>query len=541
MSKAGIYSRVSSEEQTRGTSLTTQRSACLAKCEAEGWEPVYFTDEGISGHKTDRPGWQDLLSAADTGEIDVIVVSSLDRFSRSTADAVGTIRRLHNQGTQFVSLKESIDLTTSAGKLQLTMLAGMAEFERDRIAERIVSGQRAKAQAGIWPCGFVPYGWRLSDDPVPRNRKPIPDEGEREVITVAVDAMLNDGMTTGQVAALLNGLGYRGRLGGAWTHQRVRRTLEAESLTGLVWWGQPARRHGHETKLTRKGTPLYGDPIAIQLDDPPLTRDRYDALRRVLLARGYGRKADAMPYPLSVIASTCCGGRLGGVTRKDRGKRHYRCSKAKWQASGASERCGCSLIDADWLDGVVWEAVVSMLSDPDRLLRMASDYLGFRADSAAPEAEAVSSLESHVARLEKARVDRAVEALKAGVPADVMAAAVAQIDQELLALRARLGGMRQYAASHREEQDRVSDLAELAAFARDELPHMTLVEQAEVLRLLGVSVALSDGSKTPTVSIRGIVPGGGSETLLPPVHPKGQDTPLQAPRVSLPFELVLRP
>ncbi|WKN48848.1 recombinase family protein [Nocardioides sp. Arc9.136] len=513
--RAAIYCRVSTADQVDGTSLGEQERRCKRYVELKDWTlaAAPFVDQGISGTKADRPAWRAMLRAAEAGEIDVVVVTKLDRFSRSASHALTEIDALTSLGVQFVSLSESIDLTNPAGKLQLTVLAGVAEFERATIAQRGVDGQRAKAAAGRWPGGEAPYGYQREGRG--RDVRIVPNPNEREVVRVATEAILDNGRTTGDAAALLNSLGFRGRRGSAWSHQMVHRMLESEALVGVVYWGKANRRYGHNTKLGADGKPKYGEPIRIDLEDPPMDRERWLALQRVLKGRGYGVKADAKPYPNSGSV-TDCGGRLGGVWRRDRDLRQYRCNRSKWIA-GNPPLCDCARINADWLDGRVWQAVTEVLSDPDRLLTLAADYIGLRREAERPEADTITQVQHRIDKLERSRVEKVAEYLRAGVAADVVAEAALRIDGEIAAARAYLAQLEAYRADAQAEQSRASALAELARRAAERLPLMDLHEQGEVLSLLRINVAVLDGNSNPSLRIEGVVPGGGGLFASPGV------------------------
>jgi len=116
-------------------------------CEARGWRATEYVDTGISGAKDRRPSLDALLTDAKRRRFDVLVCWRLDRLGRNLRHLVTMLEELNHVGVAFVSLGEDIDCTTPAGKLQLHILAALAEFERERIRERVVAGlRRAKAQ-----------------------------------------------------------------------------------------------------------------------------------------------------------------------------------------------------------------------------------------------------------------------------------------------------------------------------------------------------------------------------------------------------------
>lgn len=519
--QAAIYCRVSTAEQVEGTSLAEQERLCREYVVRQGWalaaEP--FVDEGVSGAKADRPEWRRMLAMAQTGAVDVVVVAKLDRFSRSVAHALSEIQRMQEHGVALVSLAEDMDFTGLTGELMRTILLAFAEFERGRIAERGVSGQRAKARSNRWPGGEAPYGYQREGQG--RDVRLVPHPIEREVITVAVGEILA-GATTGEVAALLNERGYRGRQGGLWTHQRVRRTLTNESLIGRIVWGKYTRKSGHNTVMVG-GRPKHGDPIEMTLDDPPLTEAEWTALSAALSRRAYGTKRESKPYPLSG-ATSGCGSRLGGVWRADRDLRQYRCREAVWRAS-VPPRCNCSRIDADWLDGQVWSAVVQTLSDPATLHAVAARHLQLQEGEQVTE-ELVAKAEREVVRLADRRAKKIREWAKADMDPALIVELAAEHDADIAVAQSRVERLRQRLAYEQVGANHLLSLQALAADAAERLPSMTLTEQVAVLHLLRVEVRLLDGSSRPSISVRGVIPdeGLGGSTGLPTIGNLGDST-----------------
>jgi DNA invertase Pin-like site-specific DNA recombinase len=142
--RVAAYARVSTAEQTCENQLMELRQYCTAR----GWpSPVEYVDTGISGSKDRRPALDNLIRDARRRRFDVVVCWRLDRLGRNLRHLVSLLDDLQALGVAFVSLGEGIDCTTPAGKLQLHILAALAEFERERIRERVLAGlQRAKAQ-----------------------------------------------------------------------------------------------------------------------------------------------------------------------------------------------------------------------------------------------------------------------------------------------------------------------------------------------------------------------------------------------------------
>ena len=100
----------------------------------------------LSGATAEREGLQDAMDYARDG--DVLVVWRLDRFGRSLKDLIAKVETLKDKGVQFKSLKENLDTTSSAGRLQFHIFGALAEFERDLNRERTMAGLRAARARG---------------------------------------------------------------------------------------------------------------------------------------------------------------------------------------------------------------------------------------------------------------------------------------------------------------------------------------------------------------------------------------------------------
>ena len=141
--KAGLYARVSTFDQEPENQLQELRRYV----EARGWTAVEYVDRGVSGSKDRRPALDELVKDAKRRRFDVLVCWRLDRLGRNLRHLVTLLEELQSMGVSFVSLGEGIDCTTPAGKLQLHILAALAEFERGRIRERVLAGlARARTQ-----------------------------------------------------------------------------------------------------------------------------------------------------------------------------------------------------------------------------------------------------------------------------------------------------------------------------------------------------------------------------------------------------------
>jgi putative DNA-invertase from lambdoid prophage Rac len=139
--KVAIYCRVSTREQT----TENQRLILTEYAGRMGYQ--YVIVEETESTRKSRPKKYELLQQLRRKEFDAVMVLKLDRWGRSLSELVTEIDELHSKGVNFISLRDNIDLSTSTGRLQFSIMAALAQFERDLIRERTLDGlARAKKQ-----------------------------------------------------------------------------------------------------------------------------------------------------------------------------------------------------------------------------------------------------------------------------------------------------------------------------------------------------------------------------------------------------------
>jgi putative DNA-invertase from lambdoid prophage Rac len=142
MARTFLYARVSTAEQTTDNQLHEVQGTRFTI------QPRHTVTETISGSvpAAARPGFAKLLDKLDEG--DTLVVTKLDRLGRNTTDVLGTVEKLSSMGVHVHCLAlKGVDLTSPSGKLHMTVLAAVAQFERDLLIERTYAGlARAKAE-----------------------------------------------------------------------------------------------------------------------------------------------------------------------------------------------------------------------------------------------------------------------------------------------------------------------------------------------------------------------------------------------------------
>ncbi|MFJ4074794.1 recombinase family protein [Curtobacterium sp. NPDC089991] len=507
--KAAIYTRVSTTDQVDGTSLEEQRRMCEAAVAAHAWEVAeVYSDRGASGTSHDRPEWQRMLADCRSGRVQAVVVAKLDRFARKAADAITETDRFGDLGVTLVVVKEQIDMSTPAGRMMRTMLAGIAEMERDLIVDRTTSGQRAKARNGEWPGGQPPFGWRLEGKS--RDARPVPDERERRVLATAYELLVRKRLTAGQVADRLNDAGLFPRLAPRWNFDVLRRTLVNPTLyTGQTVWGGTAAgsiyKRSHHTRLKHDGTPMYGDPIPVHVPDPPFSKAQHQAVMRAFARRSTrGQSQASVTQMLSIRLYGECGKPYLGVTLSAKDYDVYRCTGRRHTAGPA--KCSCQQVQVQALDARVWAEVEQLLGDPERLEAMARLWLAVPDDTSEDDAaQQVAGIAQQIDKRLRARVRAAEELLLADDPEPIRAA-LHKVEGELVELQQRKAAYAALVASDAERAERLTDLVQLAHRARGRLATMSREQRREVIEILGIEVTMAGPihkSKPESITITG--------------------------------------
>jgi putative DNA-invertase from lambdoid prophage Rac len=136
--RVGAYLRVSTSDQT----TEIQKSEISEFLLARGWKDVRFYQDTATGTNGNRPEFKRLLHDCRQRKLDLVICWKLDRFFRSLKDLVTTLQELTDLGVEFVSLRDSIDLSTSSGRLMTHLLGAFGEFEASLIRERVRAGLR---------------------------------------------------------------------------------------------------------------------------------------------------------------------------------------------------------------------------------------------------------------------------------------------------------------------------------------------------------------------------------------------------------------
>lgn len=248
--KGIIYCRVSSQEQTKGTSLDGQKKACLEYAQSKGITAIKtFVERGESATAANRT---ELIKALDfcqknKGNIQAFIVWKIDRFARNTTDHYGLRATLMKYGVNLHSVTEPIS-DDPIGKMTEAVLAGYAQFENDIRKQRCEGGMQRLLAQGIRPW-HPPIGYLHSKNRLERRKTEpdIPDPNRFHLVQRGLKEFSKGNITMAMLTKLYNEWGLATRTEKPMRMQLVDRILPDKFYAGIVvnpWTGEEfAGRH----------------------------------------------------------------------------------------------------------------------------------------------------------------------------------------------------------------------------------------------------------------------------------------------------------
>lgn len=289
--KVCAYVRVSTDSLQQEDSLENQTTYFKGFITANPeWEFVgIYSDQGISGYKENRPGFQKMIEDARAGNIDLIVVKSVSRFARNTETVLKFSRELKSIGVGIFFQLQNINTLSGAGELMLTVLAAFAQAESEGASDNAKMTYKRKFESGIPAHGLeCTFGYKAS-----AQGDIVVDEEKAAVVRQIFD-LAEQGIWPSKIKQYLNKNGVPGCAGGDWDDTAVFRVLHNVSYKGdailqKTYTDSRRKRHKNEGQVDQWYIAENHQPIV-----PP---DQWDKVQEILQKRSEHLQKPAPPKP----------------------------------------------------------------------------------------------------------------------------------------------------------------------------------------------------------------------------------------------------
>ncbi|HJV46444.1 MAG TPA: recombinase family protein [Bacillota bacterium] len=235
--RVALYARVSTDEQAReGTSIEEQKERLQAFAFSQGWnEYRLFIDEGFSAKDFNRPAFRQMKDEILLGHFQAVITTKIDRLTRHLIDLLQFVDFLDEYQCIYKSSSETFDTGSAAGRMVLQLLGVFAEFERERIAERVRDNMYHLAKQGQ-PISRPCFGYDLME------KKLVINPEEAKWVQTMADWFLG-GLGTFQIAKRLNEYQVKTKNGGTWSAKAVRQFFTGnQMLIGNLVWNKQQRK-----------------------------------------------------------------------------------------------------------------------------------------------------------------------------------------------------------------------------------------------------------------------------------------------------------
>jgi site-specific DNA recombinase len=318
--KAAIYVRVSTAEQaSEGYSIRAQTDRLKAYCVSQGWDIFeFYVDDGYSAKDTNRPNLKRMIKHIEEGLIDCVLVYRLDRLTRSVRDLYTILETFDKYDCKFKSATEVYDTTTAMGRMFITIVAALAQWERENTGERIRMGMEQKAREGNWVINQAPYGYEIDKE----NKTLIVNDQEALIVKRIYDDYLN-GKTMKKIAIEFNKSDISTKTGAIWNDFKVKYILSNPLYIGTMRYNYRVNKENYFE--------VEGAHPAI------ISKETFENIQKIIKSRRVVHPKSATSKFIFSSTAKCsrCGSPLAGkYGYSKRGNKEYRtrsyyCSRSR--------------------------------------------------------------------------------------------------------------------------------------------------------------------------------------------------------------------
>lgn len=441
---AAAYARFSSDHQ-REESIDAQLRAINEYAERNNYQIVEtYTDKAISARSDQRPGFQQMIKDSQRGSFEVVIVHKLDRFSRDRYDSAFYRHELKKNGVTLRSVIESIDDSPESVILE-SVIEGMNEYYSKNLARETMKGLKENALTGRHTGGAAPFGYRIN----PETKRPEVNPDEADAIRMIFD-LAAKGMPYARIADILNGKGYKTRLGNSFSSTSLHDLLSNPKYVGKCIYNK--RVSQSKCNISR----CYKDEsewiVRYDVYQPLVSEDEFEVVQRKLRARKLRSDSRSREVYLLTGKTRCavCGGVFCG-TRKRNGKGTVSFS---YICNGCKKGCKNPSVSRSFIEGFVLDKLAEYVFSDKLIPAITAEYNNYlkkRNDYSDDRAE---RLISEKASLEK-KISKATDIL-IETDSRALLSRLNLLEKRLEAVERELGYLKK-----NEQQSRVSE-AELA-------------------------------------------------------------------------------
>lgn len=313
LKSVGIWIRVSTEDQAQGESPEHHERRARLYAEAKGWEvKEVYKLEAVSGKSVkEHFEAKRMLRDIASGHITALIFSKLARLARNTKELLEFADIFRDHNADLISLQESIDTSTPAGRLFYTMIAAMAQWEREEIAERIAASVPIRAKLGKNLGGQASLGYRWEGNDLVVNEKEAPIR----ILMYEIFLQVKRKKTTADV---LNKRGFRTRYGAKFTDSSVERLLRNTTAKGLHVANYTKSINGEVVLKPKSDWVILPCPAII-------SEDLWASCNRILDEQYKARKGPRAVHLLSGYVTCSCSNKMYVY----HGTKNYTCKQCK--------------------------------------------------------------------------------------------------------------------------------------------------------------------------------------------------------------------
>ncbi|MGD6834276.1 recombinase family protein [Sutcliffiella halmapala] len=399
MIKTALYARVSTAEQAEeGYSIDAQIETIIRKCEHEGRHVEFqYVDRGISGKSIkNRLNLQQLLKDANQGKFEEVWVWKTNRMARNQLDLLNIVEVLNKNNIAFRSCTEPFDTSTQIGKLMMSLLGSIGEFERGTIVDNVKMGMKQRARAGKWNGGVV-LGYVSVKSEIDENKTRLEIVETEAFIVKEIFRLYSEGRGLKSLTNHINKLGYKSKKGNLFSINAVKEILMNPIYIGKIRFN----RRENWSEKRRKG--LNKNPIIVEGEHKPIIPiELWERVQRLYSERSHKpNRIYSGSYPLTgLIKCPMCGASMvaGRVKKKHKDgnyviHRYYQCGA--WRNKGTAA-CRSNSVKADAVEQFVFDKIHLSLFNENILKDLVNNINEKRKSTIKPLEDQMQQIEKEI-------------------------------------------------------------------------------------------------------------------------------------------------